>query len=147
MEPLKVKLRKLNNSSRVPTKGTPYAACFDAYVNSITFDQKGNAVIGLGFSTEIPVGYKGIIVPRSGFSNYKWVMNNNLGKIDSDYRGEWMMKIKPISGSLSENPLPFAVGDRCCQVYFEKVLDAEFEEVESLNDTQRGEGGFGSTGK
>jgi dUTP pyrophosphatase len=147
MEPLKIKLKKLNNSSRVPTKGTPYAACFDAYVNSITFDQKGNAVIGLGFSTEIPVGYKGIIVPRSGFSNYKWVMNNNLGKIDSDYRGEWMMKIKPISGSLSENPLPFAVGDRCCQVYFEKVLDAEFEEVESLNDTQRGEGGFGSTGK
>lgn len=83
MEPLKVKLKKLNNSSKVPTKGTPYAACFDAYVNSITFDQKGNAVIGLGFSTEIPVGYKGIIVPRSGFSNYNWVMNNNVGQIDS----------------------------------------------------------------
>jgi len=83
MEPLKVKLRKLNNSARVPTKGTPYAACYDAYVNSITFDKKGNAVIGLGFCTEIPVGYKGVIVPRSGFTNYKWVMNNNVGQIDS----------------------------------------------------------------
>lgn len=146
MEPLKVKLKKLNNSARVPTKGTPYAACYDAYANSITFDKKGNAVIGLGFCTEIPVGYKGVIVPRSGFTNYKWVMNNNVGQVDADYRGEWMMKVKPIEGDLSSNPLPFAVGDRCCQIYFEKVLDVQFDEVETLDETQRGQGGFGSTG-
>ena len=56
------------------------------------------------------------------------------------------MKVKPIEGDLSSNPLPFAVGDRCCQVYFEKVLDIEFDEVDSLDETQRGQGGFGSTG-
>lgn len=147
MTPLKVKMKRLWPSTKIPMKGSPEAACYDAFASSITFDQKGNAVIGLGFSTEIPVGYKGIIVPRSGFSNYKWVMNNNVGQIDSDYRGEWMMKIKPLNNALGEEFLPFAVGDRCCQIYFEKVLDVQFEEVESLNDTQRGQGGFGSTGK
>lgn len=145
--PLKIQFKRLFDSTRLPIKGSPHAACYDAYANSITFEKNNTVCIGLGFATAIPVGYKGVIVPRSGFTKTNWVMNNNVGVVDSDYRGEYMMKIKPINGVLEETPLPFAIGDRCCQIYFERVLDVEFEEVGSLDDTQRGEGGFGSTGK
>jgi dUTP pyrophosphatase len=143
-----VKFVKVSPDAKMPVKATPYASCYDVYANSITFDLKGNVVIGLGFKTEIPIGYKGVIVPRSGFTNWRWIMNNNLGKIDCDYRGEWQMKIKSIdSEHLSDSPLPFGVGERCAQIYFEKVLDVEFQEVSVLSETSRGEGGFGSTGK
>jgi len=143
---LKVKFKKMMANVKLPVKGSSHAACYDVFAHSITFDLNGNAVIGFGFKTEIPVGYKGVIVPRSGFTKTKWVMNNNMGVIDSDYRGEWMMKIKPFDNAISESFLPFGVGDRCAQIYFEKVLDVEFEEVEELGTTDRNEGGFGSTG-
>ena len=144
---LKVKFKKMMANVKLPIKGSSHAACYDVFAHSITFDLNGNAVIGLGFKTEIPVGYKGVIVPRSGITKTRWVMNNNMGVIDSDYRGEWMMKIKPMDGlHISEAALPFGVGDRCAQIYFEKVLDVEFEEVEELGTTDRNEGGFGSTG-
>jgi dUTP pyrophosphatase len=144
---LKIQFKKIYEQSKLPTKGSLGAAAYDAYVHSITFEKGDTVVLGLGFATAIPAGYKGVIVPRSGFTKVNWVMNNNLGKIDSDYRGEWIMKIKPINGRLEDTPLPFSVGDRCCQIYFEKVLDVEFEEVKHLPETDRGEGGFGSTGK
>lgn len=143
---LKVKFKKMVSNVKLPVKGSSHAACYDVFANSITFDNNGNAVVGLGFKTEIPNGYKGVIVPRSGFTKHKWVMSNSPAQIDSDYRGEWMIKIKPISGHLSDESLPFGVGDRCAQIYFEQVLDVQFEEVDELSDTQRSEGGFGSTG-
>lgn len=143
---LKIQFKRLYNSTKLPVKGSLHAACYDAYAASIFFEKNNTVTIGLGFATAIPVGYKGVIVPRSGFTKVDWVMNNGVGKIDSDYRGEWMMKIKPINGRIEENPLPFTIGDRCCQIYFEKVLDVEFEEVEELESTERGTGGFGSTG-
>ena len=143
---LKVKFKKLNSNVKLPVKGSSHAACYDVFAHSITFDSHGNAVIGFGFKTEIPNGYKGVIVPRSGFTKHKWLMNNSLGVIDSDYRGEWMMKIKPFDQPISESFLPFGVGDRCAQIYFEKVLDVQFEEVDELSDSDRGGGGFGSTG-
>ena len=143
---LKVKFKKMASNVKLPVKGSSHAACYDVFAHSITFDNSGNAVIGFGFKTEIPNGYKGIIVPRSGFTKHKWLMNNNLGVIDSDYRGEWMMKIKPFDQPISESFLPFGVGDRCAQIYFEQVLDVQFEEVDELSNTDRAEGGFGSTG-
>ena len=65
--------------------------------------------------------------------------------IDADYRGEWMMVFKCL-GEMVHQPLPFGVGDRCGQIYFEQITPFEIEEVEDLSDTERGEGGFGSTG-
>jgi len=143
---LKVKFKKMANNVKLPVKGSSQAACFDVFAHSITFDLNGNAVVGLGFKTEIPEGYRGVIVPRSGFTKCNWLMNNNMGIIDSDYRGEWMMKIKPFDKPISDSFLPFGVGDRCAQIYFEKVLDVQFQEVDELSDTDRSEGGFGSTG-
>jgi dUTP pyrophosphatase len=143
---LKVKFKKLNSNVKLPVKGSSHAACYDVFAHSITFDNSGNAVISFGFKTEIPDGYKGIIVPRSGFTKHSWLMANSPAQIDSDYRGEWMMKIKPFDKPISESFLPFGVGDRCAQIYFEKVLDVQFEEVDELSDTDRGDGGFGSSG-
>ena len=95
--------------------------------------------------TEIPPGFKGVVVPRSSLSKTKWMLANSIGIIDADYRGEWMMVLK--TDSAMYEPLPFAIGERCAQIYFEKVNDIEMEEVEELTETVRGEGGFGSTGK
>lgn len=73
-------------------------------------------------------------------------MNNNQGIIDSDYRGEWMMIFTPLEGELIENSLPYGTGERVGQIYFEQVLDVEFKLVDSLEESERGTGGFGSTG-
>ncbi len=69
-----------------------------------------------------------------------------MGIIDADYRGEWMMVLRT-TGSVIYDALPFEIGERCGQIYFEKVGDIEMEEVDELSDTARGTGGFGSTGK
>ena len=71
-------------------------------------------------------------------------MNNSTGIIDSDYRGEWMMKLNSIGKDYEA--LPYAVGDRIGQIYFMPIISTTFVEVLSLDDSIRGEGGFGSTG-
>ena len=72
-------------------------------------------------------------------------LGSSIGIIDADYRGEWIAMFKCL-GEMIYQPLPFGVGDRCAQIYFEKVLDAQFVETEELSSTERGAGGFGSTG-
>jgi dUTP pyrophosphatase len=148
MNQLKVKFKKLNADAKLPVKGSLEAACYDVYAHSIT-ETNGKVKVGLGFKTEIPKGYKGIIVPRSNLTKHYWVLNHSFGVIDSDYRGEWMAIFTSIYGApfLNEyQPFPYKIGERVAQIYFEKVLDVEFEEVEHLDSSERGEGGFGSTG-
>ena len=139
---LKIKLQKVTEDARMPIKGSEHAAAYDVYAHSIT-PGVGKVKVGLGFKTEIPKGYKGIIVPRSNLTKFKWVVNNSFGVIDSDYRGEWMV----IYTSLDpDHEFPYNVGDRVAQIYFEEVLPLSFEIVSSLEESERGEGGFGSTG-
>ena len=142
---LKIKFKKKDEQSKLPTKGSLHAACFDVYAHSVKVQRPNTMIVGLGFSTEIPVGYKGIIVPRSSLSKTDWMLANSIGVIDADYRGEWMMVFKCL-GEMIWQPLPFGVGDRCGQLYFEQITPFEIEETEELSDTERGEGGFGSTG-
>lgn len=142
---LKIKYKKLSEHAKLPTKGSLDAACFDVYAATVKIERPNKMIVGLGFSTEIPKGYKGIVVPRSSISKTDWILANSIGVIDADYRGEWMVIFKCL-GEMIYQPLPFGVGDRCAQIYFEKIQEAEFEEVVELSDTERGEGGFGSTG-
>jgi len=139
---LKVKFKKTNSNMKLPVKGSFHAACYDVYANSIVYDGS-KAKVGLGFMTEIPEGWRGVIVPRSNLTKYHWVMNNSIGIIDSDYRGEWMCIFTPIH---NYTQFPYSVGDRIAQIYFEPVHQVEFEEVNDLSTSERGEGGFGSTG-
>ena len=121
----------------------------------------GTAKVYLGFATEIEPGWKGVVVPRSSFTQKGWVMQNSPAQIDSDYRGEWMLKFQAIPASLDtfcnkheeielEYPdFPYKPGDRVAQIYFEEVKPVEFTVVfdeEELSSTERGDGGFGSTG-
>ena len=143
---LKIKFKKKDESSKLPVKGSLNAACYDVYAHSIKVERPDKIIVGLGFMTEIPPGFKGVVVPRSSLSKTNWMLANSIGIIDADYRGEWMMILKTVGSSMYD-ALPFAIGERCAQIYFEKVGDVEFEEVDELSDTTRGEGGFGSTGK
>lgn len=142
---LKIKFKKLDEQSKLPVKGSAHAACYDVFARSVKVEFPNKMTIYLGFSTEIPNGYKGIIVPRSSISKTNWVMANSIGIIDSDYRGEWMVVFKCITEMMYEK-IPYGVGDRCAQIYFEKIEDFEIEEADELSGTERGEGGFGSTG-
>jgi dUTP pyrophosphatase len=139
---LTVKFKKLNPDVKLPVKGSSHAACYDVYADSIKINDN-KAVVGLGFATEFPAGWKGVIVPRSNLTKYKWVLNNSMGVIDCDYRGEW----KAIFTSIGDNDwFPYSVGERIAQIYFDKVEDVTFVESEELNDSSRGTGGFGSSG-
>jgi dUTP pyrophosphatase len=140
---LVVNFKKLHADAKLPVKGSSSAACFDVYATSVQIDQYGLITYGLGFATEIPEGWRGVIVPRSNISKHPWVLANSVGIVDSDYRGEWMVKFKAISDELT---LPYAIGDRVAQIFFEKNVQVAFAEVEELDQTTRGEGGFGSTG-
>ena len=142
---LQVKFKKISGNTKLPFKGSLDAACSDVYAHAITFEND-KMVIGLGFKTEIPKGYKGIIVPRSNLTKHPWMMNNSMGIIDADYRGEWKMILTPLNGDLITNALPYGTGDRVGQIYFEAVTPVEFIEVDELSETERGTGGFGSTG-
>ena len=145
---LRVNFKKLAEDTKLPVKGTEHAACFDVYAHEIKMDDNNprKRYVGLGFATEIPVGYRGIIVPRSNLTKHYWIMNNSFGVIDSDYRGEWMAVFTNITDNAWVYPFPYEVGERVAQIYFEKIEDVTFIEVNELNESQRGSGGFGSTG-
>lgn len=154
---IKIKIKKLYLDTVLPKKGSEHAACYDVVAREIIHNENNyNLVtVKLGFATDIPNGYKGVIVPRSSFTHKGWVMQNSPGQVDSDYRGEWMIKFEanrnnniPRNGSNLAGPkFPYKVGDRCAQIFFEKVEPIYWEETETLNDTVRNHGGFGSTGK
>jgi dUTP pyrophosphatase len=149
---MKVKIKKLYTDVKLPIKGSLHAACYDVYAHSINVGPSGKVVIGLGFATEIPEGWKGIIVPRSNLVKHQWVMNNSIGVIDSDYRGEWMIILTHISNNsaypvtLLGSTFPYKVGERVAQIYFDKVEEVELSEVAEIASSDRGEGSFGSTG-
>jgi dUTP pyrophosphatase len=98
----------------------------------------------LGFATAIPEGYYFKVVPRSGLALWEGLsIVNSPGTIDSGYRNEWMA----IVINLSNNNVTLKKGDRICQIIVTKMVDYQFEEVTELPDSDRGQGGFGSTGK
>ena len=142
---LKIKLQKITEDARMPIKGSEHAAAYDVYAHSIT-SENGKVKVGLGFKTEIPKGYKGIIVPRSNLTKFRWILNNSYGVIDSDYRGEWMAIFTLIDNNDVNDTFPYGIGDRVAQIYFEEVLPVSFDVVPELEQSERGEGGFGSTG-
>jgi dUTP pyrophosphatase len=140
---LQVKFKKISDNTIVPSRGSLDAACYDVHAHSIVHKDDGKVVVGLGFKTEIPKGYKAVLVPRSNLTKYHWVMNNSIGIIDSDYRGEWMCIFTPTKEG---EDFPYNVGDRIAQFYLDEVYNIAFLEVTGLSDTNRGDGGFGSTG-
>lgn len=143
---MKVKFKKLNSRAIVPAYGSPYSAGADLYnteESTVTLKPGESFLFHTGIAMEIPVGYVGLVYARSGLAAKKGLAPaNKVGVIDADYRGEIMVCLHNHSQSeQSVDP-----GERIAQMVIAPFLTAEYEEVDELSDTVRGEGGFGSTG-
>jgi dUTP pyrophosphatase len=152
---MQIKVRKLYPDSILPTKANLMDVGFDVYAHS--FDtQDGSLVIYLGIAVEPPEGYYFELAPRSSISKTPWVFANSIGIIDPNYRGELQVRMKPVH-EIDGNTIKyrriidhgFMRGDRVGQLILRKHEGQNFEivETDNLSLTQRGEGGFGSTGK
>jgi dUTP pyrophosphatase len=138
---IKVKIKKLHPDAKVPTLGTENAAGFDLYsVEERTLQPGERYAFSTGISIEIPPGYVTLFWDRSGMG-FKGI-HRFAGVIDSDYRGE----LKIILFNSTKEPFTIEKGDRIVQAIIQEYFTPEFELVEDLQDSQRGEGGFGSTG-
>ena len=142
----KMKIKKLNERAIIPTYGTEFAAGADLYSceeNEIKIAAGETRIIHTGIALEIPQGYVGLVYARSGLSTKRGLAPaNKVGVIDADYRGEIMVALYNQSG------IEQTVGicERVAQIVFTRYDMAEFEVVDELDSTERGEGGFGSTG-
>lgn len=142
-----IKVKKLDERAVLPVYGSEYAAGADLYAVSdgaITFLPGETKFVHTGLAMEIPVGYAGLVYARSGLATKRGLAPaNKVGVIDADYRGEIMVALH----NHSEKEQTIESGERIAQLVVTPFLKAEYTEAESLSDTARGEGGFGSTGK
>lgn len=142
---MNVKIKKLVEEAVVPKYAHPGEdAGLDLTATSITY-QHGCWVYGTGLAMEIPKGYVGLVFPRSSNRKTDAYLTNSVGVIDSGYRGEIMFSFKNRDTRIDEQP--YKVGDRIGQIIIIPYPQIEFEEVDELSDSHRGEGGHGSSGK
>ena len=145
MEPIKVK--KLRSSAILPTYGTPFSAGADLYAcleEPVTILPGETKKIPTGIAMELPVGTAGLIYARSSLGTKKGLAPaNKVGVVDSDYRGEFLIFLHNHGSA----PQTIAHGDRVAQLVVTPVFTPGFVESETLSDTLRGDGGFGSTGR
>lgn len=168
---MKVKIKRLHPLAEIPTYGTDYSAGMDLTAVSVEIDERGNKVYHTGLAFEIPRGYAGFIFPRSSNAKKNLWLTNSVGIVDADYRGEVTLKYKTCLrmpntfktflkmwfGISTDNDNigimnfwdneDYKVGDRVGQLVIMPFPNIEFEEVSELSETQRGAGGYGSTGR
>ena len=143
----KLKIKKIDERAIVPTYGSDYSAGADLYAlldDQVIINPGKTELIRTGLAMEIPEGYAGFIYARSSVASKKGLAPaNKVGVIDSDYRGEVMVALH----NHSDETQVIESGERIAQIVIAPFLKAEFEVVSELEDTIRGQGGFGSTGK
>ena len=143
---VKVNFIKLNENAVKPTYGSQFAAGADLYAcidEILTIEPGDTFLVPTGLAMELPEGYAGLIYARSGLASKKGLAPaNKVGVIDSDYRGEIMVAI------YNQSPCDQVIesGERIAQIVITPFIQAEFNLTDSLNETVRGTGGFGSTG-
>lgn len=143
-----IQIKKLNEKATIPTRGSEYAAGYDLYAciesGSVTIAPHATEKIGTGLAIAVPNGYFGAIFARSGLASKEGLRPANcVGVADSDYRGEYIVALH----NDSDMARTVTHGDRIAQLVIMPHLSVEFAEANSLDSTDRGEGGFGSTGK
>lgn len=141
-----VKIVKLQQNAHIPTYGSADAAGADLYAcidEAVTIQPSQTVLIPTGLSMEIEQGFAGFIYARSGLATKRGLAPaNKVGVIDSDYRGQVMVSLH----NHTEQPQTVEPGERVAQMVFAPVYQAQFCETDTLQDTERGTGGFGSTG-
>lgn len=147
IDKMKVRIKKLNDNAMMPTKAHAADAGFDLYCTSKEIDwTKRQIVCHTGLAFEIPEGYVGLMFPRSSVSNKPLMMANSVGVVDSGYRGEVTAKFN-ITDTRQSAFAHYQEGDRIAQMIIIPYPEIEFEETDSLSESDRGTGGYGSTGR
>ena len=143
---MKINVKKVRESAKLPTYGSQYAAGADLYActeGEIEIAPHSTAMIPTGIALELPVGYAGFIYARSGLASKRGLAPaNKVGVVDCDYRGEVIVALH----NHGESAQKIAAGERVAQLVVAPYITAHFEEVDELSSTERGAGGFGSTG-
>lgn len=138
---LPVRFKKLYEDSVLPYYATEDSAGLDCTVHSIKCHHNDVISYGLGFAVEIPEGHVGLLFPRSSVYKKNHILSNSIGVIDSDYRGEVSAKF------YFETIARYEIGERCCQLIIIPYPKVTVIESDTLTETKRGSGGYGSTGK
>ena len=139
-------VKKLKENAKIPTYGSEYAAGADLYAcldEDLTIEPHETKMVPTGLAMEIPVGYAGLIYARSGLASKKGLAPaNKVGVVDSDYRGEVMVALH----NHTNEAKTIEKDERIAQLVVAPFLKVDFNIVDDLDETDRGEGGFGSTG-
>lgn len=142
-----VLLKKLKPNARIPSRGSEQAAGYDLYAcleAPVTIGPGETVTVGTGITAALPEGYFGACFARSGLARREGLRPANcVGVVDSDYRGEYLIALHNDSGESRT----VHDGDRIAQLVILPYLTVTFTETDTLPETQRGAGGFGSTGK
>lgn len=139
---LDVKIKKLHKDATIPTYSKDGDAGMDLTITEVVSNTTFDVTYGFGIAMEIPMGYVGLVFPRSSVRNMDLILSNSVGVIDSGYRGEIQATFKKTQ-SLS---MEYKVGERGAQIIIIPYPKIKFTEVNELSSTDRGTGGFGSTG-
>ena len=143
---MKIKVKKTNKFAKLPEKAHESDAAFDLIATDIAYPHSMDSGlyvdIGTGLSFEIPAGYAGFLFPRSSISSTRHSLRNCVGVIDSGYRGEIRMRF-----SVDDGPSAYMMGNKIGQILFLKLPKIELVESEGISESERGVGGFGSTGE
>ena len=136
-----VNIKLSHPDAKLPKDAKPGDAGMDMYCTDFAMDEHGNYVYYTGVHMAIPLGHVGLIFPRSSISKTGLSLRNSVGVIDSGYRGEIIFKFAGAS-----NKPAYEIGDRIGQIIIMPHPQVQFFEVEELGETERGDGGYGSTG-
>ena len=139
-----MRIQQMHSAFIMPNKGSEYSGAFDIYMPEAGSASSVSRLYPLGFAAEVPLGHVALLLPRSSAGSKKGIeLTNTCGVIDSDYRGEWMAAIKIKDGFFYTE---WQAGERLLQFLIVPVAKVELELVDSLESTDRGAGGFGSSG-
>lgn len=142
-----IEIKKLREEASLPVYGTGFSAGADLFAclkEGVTLNPGESFLVPTGLAMKIPDGYVGLVYARSGLASKRGLAPANMvGVIDSDYRGEIMVALR----NYSNQPQRIEKNERIAQIVFTPYLTGSFQLVDSLDETKRGAGGFGSTGK
>jgi dUTP pyrophosphatase len=137
-----MRIKPIHKAFIMPNKGSIAAGAFDIYMPEGGIANETTQFVGLGFAAEVPPGHLAIMVPRSSAAKTGLELVNTVGYIDSDYRGEWKAALRSKTGQ----PIFWGAGDRLLQFAIVPIAAVTLELADELDDTERGAGGFGSSG-
>lgn len=153
---INVLIKRLYKDSKIPSYSKPGDAGMDIYAHSVKSAENNRdpyIEYGTGIAVKIPDGYVGLLFPRSSISKTPYILANSVGVVDSGYTGEIKLRFKVDSTVMSHSEVGnvnveyYDIGDKIGQLMVIPFPQVELQEVDELPTTERGEGGFGSTGK